>query len=89
MGTSNVSAVIPSFFSTSSGITREQLASQRCTSSWNKRRLGTPAGFQLTRSFREKSRTCWYDLPSGLPGGRSSPTITSLTRPRAAVFPGE
>ena len=49
----------------------------------------TPSGFQLTRYFREKLHTCWYDLPTGLPGGRSSPTTTSLTRPRAGVFPGE
>ena len=28
--------------------------------------MGTPSGFQLTRYFREKSRTCWYDLPTGL-----------------------
>ena len=54
------------------------LASPRYTSIWNKRRLGTQSGFQLTRYFREKSRTCWYGLLSGLPKSPSSHITTSL-----------
>ena len=63
------------------------LASPRYTSIWNKRRLGTQSGFQLTRYFREKSRTCWYGLLSGLP---KSPRLISRLRlpgPELECFP--
>ena len=58
---------------------------RRYTSIWNKRRLGTQSGFQLTRYFREKSRTCWYGLLSGLPKSPSSHITTSITGPRVGM----
>jgi hypothetical protein len=63
--------------------------SPRCTSIWNKRRLGTPSGFQLTRYFREKSRICWYGLLSGLLQSPSSLIMTSSIRPRVGRYPEE
>ena len=52
-------------------------------------RARTQSGFQLTRYFREKSRTCWYGLLSGLPKSPSSHITTSLTGPRVGMFPEE
>ena len=47
--------------------------------------VSTPSVFELTRCFGERSRTCWYDLPGGVPNRLLFQVLVHLRLPKGGI----